>query len=148
MFSCKPDDENGDNGGNGSGNGNGQGQGGQEEVVAQNLGGTMSENTTLKDLGLPVDYIIDGELRLDGTSGPVLHVEKEDGITDRPLSPGEMTRLSDMLSNGNLSNETHRSNIGFYLPTLLAQSNLGQLYSAEWSRTLQNEMSAGRGQTI
>ena len=67
MFSCDPttiiggDDNGGGNGGNG-------GNGGSEELVAQNIGGTMSENTTLKDLGLPIDYIVEGELKLDGNA--------------------------------------------------------------------------------
>ena len=67
MFSCDPttitggDDNGGGNGGNG-------GNGGSGDVVAQNIGGTMSENTTLKDLGLPIDYIVEGELKLDGNA--------------------------------------------------------------------------------
>ena len=66
MMACNPE-EIGGNGGNNGDNG-GNGQGGKDEVVAQNLGGTMSENTTLKDLGLAIDYIIDGTLRLDGNA--------------------------------------------------------------------------------
>ena len=69
LLACKPDDDYvGKGGNNGDNGGNGQGQGGKEEVVAQNLGGTMSENTTLKDLGLAIDYIIDGTLNLDGNA--------------------------------------------------------------------------------
>lgn len=62
MFSCDPSDITG-----GDDNGNG-GNGGKDDVVAQNIGGTMSENTTLKDLGLPIDYIVDGMLTLDGNA--------------------------------------------------------------------------------
>lgn len=88
------------------------------------------------------------ELRLDDASRPILHIERDDSVTDRPLSPGEITRLSDMLSNNSLSNETQRSNISFYLTSLIAQSNISMLYEQELSRTLQTEISAGRGQSM
>ena len=64
MFSCDPTTI---TGGDDNGGGNG-GNGGSEELVAQNIGGSMSENTTLKDLGLPIDYIVDGELSLNGNA--------------------------------------------------------------------------------
>ena len=39
-----------------------------ESLVSKNLSGTISANTTWKDLGLPVDYIIDGTLYIDGNA--------------------------------------------------------------------------------
>lgn len=47
---------NGGNGGNGT------------PGEAQTLSGTINENVTWKDLGLPVDYIIDGTVYLDGNA--------------------------------------------------------------------------------
>jgi hypothetical protein len=46
----------------------GGGTGGGGTADPQDLSGSITENMTLLDLGLPVDYIIDGVLRLDGNS--------------------------------------------------------------------------------
>jgi hypothetical protein len=48
---------NGGNGGNGSG-----------DPQSITLSGTINENTTWKDLGLPVDYIVDGTIYLEGNA--------------------------------------------------------------------------------
>ncbi len=47
-------------------NGGEGGEGGNEQQKV--LNGTMSENTTLKDLGLPIDYVIDGPFFMDGNA--------------------------------------------------------------------------------
>ena len=39
-----------------------------ESLVSKNLSGSINANTTWKDLGLPVDYIIDGTLYIDGNA--------------------------------------------------------------------------------
>lgn len=49
------------NGGQGGGGGNGEPQ-------SITLSGTINENTTWKDLGLPVDYIVDGTIYLEGNA--------------------------------------------------------------------------------
>lgn len=49
-----------------SDNPNGGGGGGESDVVT--FSGTIDNNTTLYDLGLDVDYLIDGELFLDGNA--------------------------------------------------------------------------------
>ena len=59
LTSCKKDPE--ENGGNG-------GNGGTDITDATSLSGTISDNRTLADLGLPVDYIVDGYLYLEGTA--------------------------------------------------------------------------------
>ena len=56
LTSCKKDPE--ENGGNG----------GNDITDATTLSGTINDNRTLSDLGLPVDYIIDGYLYLEGNS--------------------------------------------------------------------------------
>lgn len=57
--------------------GNVNGGGNVEVTDPQTLNGTISEHTTLKDLGLPIDYIIDGFLYVDGNA--TLTIEK--GVT-------------------------------------------------------------------
>lgn len=48
--------------------GNGGNPGGTSDPQSITLSGTINENTTWKDLGLPVDYIVDGEIYLDGNA--------------------------------------------------------------------------------
>lgn len=59
LTSCEKDPE--ENGGNG-------GNGGTDITDATSLSGTISDNRTLSDLGLPVDYIVDGYLYLEGNA--------------------------------------------------------------------------------
>ena len=59
LVSCEKDPE--ENGGNG-------GNGGNDITDATSLSGTINDNRTLSDLGLPVDYIIDGYLYLEGNA--------------------------------------------------------------------------------
>lgn len=59
LTSCEKDPD--DNGGNG-------GNGGNDITDATSLSGTINDNRTLSDLGLPVDYIIDGYLYLEGNA--------------------------------------------------------------------------------
>ncbi|MCR4812057.1 MAG: hypothetical protein K5867_05615 [Bacteroidales bacterium] len=59
LTSCKKDPE--ENGGNG-------GNGGNDITDATSLSGTINDNRTLSDLGLPVDYIVDGYLYLEGNA--------------------------------------------------------------------------------
>lgn len=59
LTSCEKDPE--ENGGNG-------GNGGTDITDATTLSGTINDNRTLSDLGLPVDYIVDGYLYLEGTA--------------------------------------------------------------------------------
>lgn len=49
-------------------NGNGGGDGTSDLTEQQKLEGSMSENKTLKDLGLPIDYIIDGTFYVEGNA--------------------------------------------------------------------------------
>lgn len=53
-----------------AGEGGNGGNGGDVTNItdAISLSGTMNENKTLKDLGLPIDYIIDGSLYIDGNA--------------------------------------------------------------------------------
>ena len=39
-----------------------------KESTSNTLSGYISENTVWKDLGLPVDYVIDGNLTIDGNA--------------------------------------------------------------------------------
>ncbi|MCQ2226684.1 MAG: hypothetical protein MJZ01_02100 [Bacteroidales bacterium] len=48
--------------------GNGGGDGTGDLTEQQKLEGSMSENKTLKDLGLPIDYIVDGMLTISGNA--------------------------------------------------------------------------------
>lgn len=50
------------------GNGGNPGGGGTSDPQSITLSGTINENTTWKDLGLPVDYIVDGTIYLDGNA--------------------------------------------------------------------------------
>ena len=54
------------NGGGGGGNGGGNGGGGNNNTV--NWSGNISDNTTWKDLGLDVDYVIDGYTWIEGNA--------------------------------------------------------------------------------
>ena len=60
FTSCKKTDDDNNGGGNNGG--------GEEITDATTLSGTISDNRTLKDLGLPVDYIVDGYLYLEGNA--------------------------------------------------------------------------------
>ena len=60
--------------GNGGGNG---GNGGNGDPQSITLRGTINENVTWKDLGLPIDYIVDGTIYLNGNA----LVTVEPGVT-------------------------------------------------------------------
>ena len=59
------------------GNGGNPGGGGTSDPQSITLSGTINENTTWKDLGLPVDYIVDGTIYLEGNA----LVTVEPGVT-------------------------------------------------------------------
>ena len=73
------------------GNGGNPGGGGTSDPQSITLSGTINENTTWKDLGLPVDYIVDGVIYLEGNA----LVTVDSGVTimftgvDGAISVGE-----------------------------------------------------------
>ena len=69
MTSCDPNsgwNQNGENGEQGSGSGSGNGGGGATDPTA--VSGTINTNTTWPDLGLPVDYVVSGNLYVSGNA--------------------------------------------------------------------------------